>query len=162
MFRSISIVGLIALCFAGPMLGQDASLEGYFAGKQVVVKIDTRSQKGVDLKFNKPVAMDWNDYSSRIKSYGVAIHKGDVARVTKFVVKSDMIEFQLNGGGFGTAGDDTNTTVSATVMPRVSTRRIWRSRYPPPPMRRRSRTCRGTWIRGAFACAGTAGCAERE
>ena len=55
----------------------------------------------MDLKFNKPAAMDWNDYSSRIKANGVAIHKGDVARITKFVVKGDMIEFQLDGGGSG-------------------------------------------------------------
>ena len=41
-----------------------------------------------------------------------------MVRVTKFVVKSDMIEFQLNGGGFGTAGDDTNTVVSATAVPK--------------------------------------------
>jgi hypothetical protein len=34
------------------------------------------------------------------------------------VVKNDMIEFQLDGGGFGTAGDDSNPTVSATVVPK--------------------------------------------
>jgi hypothetical protein len=33
--------------------------------------------------------------------------------VTKVVVKKDMIEFQPDGGGFGTAGDDTSTTVEA-------------------------------------------------
>jgi hypothetical protein len=39
-------------------------------------------------------------------------------RVTKFVVKNDMIEFQLAGGGFGTAGDDSNTTVTAAYVPK--------------------------------------------
>ena len=118
MFRSIA-VGVLAFCFVGTACGQEASLEGYFTGKQVVVKIDMPgSQKGIDLKYNKPTPMDWNDYSSRLKSDGIAIHKGDVARVTKFVVKSDMIEFQLNGGGFGTAGDDANTVVSATSVPK--------------------------------------------
>ena len=62
--------------------------------------------------------MDWNEYSSRIKTYGVSIRKGDVVRITKFVVKNDMIEFQLAGGGFGTAGDDSNTTVTATYVPK--------------------------------------------
>lgn len=119
MFRSISVVGVLAFCFVGTGFGQDASLEGYFTGKQVVVKIDMPgSQKGIDLKYNKPSPMDWNDYSSRLKSDGIAIHKGDVVRITKFVVKSDMIEFQLNGGGFGTAGDDTSTIVTATTVPK--------------------------------------------
>jgi hypothetical protein len=120
MFRSILIVGVLAFC-VGSVFGQAdaASLESYFTGKQVVVKIDMPgSQKGIDLKYNKPSPMDWNDYSSRLKANGVAIRKGDVARVTKFVVKSDMIEFQLNGGGFGTAGDDSSTVVSATLVPK--------------------------------------------
>lgn len=113
-------VGLgIAVCCALPALGQTDSLESYFTGKEVMMKIDMPgSQKGVDLNYKKPVAMDWNDYSSRIKTYGIAVHKGDVVRVTKFVVKNDMIEFQVAGGGFGAAGDDANTTVSANVLPK--------------------------------------------
>jgi hypothetical protein len=121
--RDVSIDGgcgcaCVLLCGDG-IWQADSSLEGYFTGKQVVVKIDMPgSQKGIDLKFNKPSPMDWNDYSSRLKSDGISIHKGDVARVTKFVAKSDMIEFQLNGGGFGTAGDDTNTVVATTAVPK--------------------------------------------
>jgi hypothetical protein len=121
MFRSMLVVGVLAFSCVGTVFGQAdaASLESYFTGKQVVVKLDMPgSQKGVDLKYNKPSPMDWNDYSSRVKANGIAIRKGDVARITKFVVKSDMIEFQLNGGGFGTAGDDTNTVVSATLVPK--------------------------------------------
>ena len=116
MLRSVWVGLALVVCWVVPAFGQaDApSLEGYFTGKEVLVKIDMPgSQKGVDLKFNKPSPMDWNDYSSRIKTYGIAIRKGDVVRVTKFVVKNDMIEFQLAGGGFGTAGDDSNTTVTA-------------------------------------------------
>ena len=114
-------VGVLALGWVVPVFGQaDASpLESYFTGKEVVVKVDMPgSQKGVDLKFDKPVPMDWNDASSRIKTYGIAIHKGEVARITRFVVKKDMIEFQLNGGGFGSFGDDTSTTVSAASVPK--------------------------------------------
>lgn len=121
MLRTVSLGFAVVLCCAAPALAQadSSSLEAYFTGKQVVLKVDMPgTEKGVDLKFNKPVAMDWNDYSSRLKANGVAIHKGEVARITKFVVKGDMIEFQLDGGGFGTAHDDTNTTVTATVTPK--------------------------------------------
>src|SRR5580692_6254070 len=105
MFRSVWVGLVLVVCWVVPAFGQAeaSSLEGYFIGKEVLVKIDMPgSQKGIDLKFNKPSPMDWNDYSSRVKTYGISIHKGDVVRVTKFVVKNDMIEFQLAGGGFGT------------------------------------------------------------
>jgi hypothetical protein len=83
-------------------------------GKEVVLKIDMPgTQQGVDLRFNKDNPMDWKQYSGRLKSNGVAIHKGDAARVTAVVVKDDRIEFQLDGGGFGTFLDDSSTTVAA-------------------------------------------------
>jgi hypothetical protein len=104
------------LSFSTSALGQSgaSAVQSYFTGKQVILKIDMLgSQKGVDLRFNKPTPMDWKEYGSRIKQFGVAIHQGDLARVTSVVVKNDMIEFQLDAGGFGTFGDDTNTTVTA-------------------------------------------------
>jgi hypothetical protein len=57
--------------------------------------------------------MNWKEYANRLKQSGAAIRKGDTARVTAVVVKDDRIEFQLDGGGFGTFGDDTNATVTA-------------------------------------------------
>lgn len=94
-----------------------AALASYFNGKQVTLKIDMPgSQKGVDLYLNKPTSMNWKEYSSRLKQFGTAIRKGDVATVTSVVVKKDRIEFQLDGGGFGTFGDDTNTSVNATAV----------------------------------------------
>jgi hypothetical protein len=71
------------------------------------------TQQGVDLRYNKDVPMNWKEYSNRLKSNGVAIPKGATARVTAVVVKDDRIEFQLDGGGFGTFLDDSNTTVNA-------------------------------------------------
>jgi hypothetical protein len=108
----------ILLVDTPPARAQDAaSLQSYFVGKEVVVKVDMPgSQKGVDLRFNKPSTMDWKEYGSRIKQFGVAIPKGDTARVTSLVVKRDMIEFQLDGGGFGVAGDDTTTKVDAKPL----------------------------------------------
>jgi hypothetical protein len=120
MFRTVCVGLALMLCSLRGWSQEDAaSLESYFTGKEVVVKLDMPgTQKGIDLKFNKPVAMDWNEYSSRIKASGIALRKGDSARITKFLVKNDMIEFQLNGGGFGTAGDDSSTTVYAPTTPK--------------------------------------------
>jgi hypothetical protein len=119
MFRSTFVAAAFAFLLAsGPAKAQDAAaVQNYFNGKQVVLKMDMPgTQKGVDLRFNKPTPMDWKEYGSRMKQFGAAIRQGDVARVTSVVVKGDMIEFQLDGGGFGTFGDDTNTTVTAKPL----------------------------------------------
>ncbi len=93
------------------------SIEGYFTGKEVLLKIDMPgTQQGVDLRYNKDVPMNWKEYSGRLKKNGVAIPKGATARVTAVVVKDDRIEFQLDGGGFGTFLDDSNTTVTAKTV----------------------------------------------
>jgi hypothetical protein len=95
----------------------DSALESYFTGKEVLVKIDMPgTQKGIDLRYNKPTPMDWKEYASRLKTFGASIRKGDTARITGINVKKDMIEFQLDGGGFGTARDDTNTNIAAKVV----------------------------------------------
>ena len=117
MYRSACFALLIApaICVWPSNAQSGAStIEAYFTGKEVVLKIDMPgTQKGVDLRFNKTIPMDWKEYSSRIKQAGTAIRKGDTARVTAIVVKKDVIEFQLDGGGFGTFGDDTTTKVEA-------------------------------------------------
>jgi sRNA-binding protein len=121
--RARLLVSLALILAAGSARAQsgDAAIESYFAGKQVVLKIDMPgSQKGVDLRFDKATPMDWKEYSSRVRDFGVSIRKGDTARVTTVVVKKDMIEFQLDGGGFGTARDDTKTTVEPKVAEKSS------------------------------------------
>ena len=120
MVRSVLLIPMVAVTLCVPSLNaQNTPLESYFTGKQVVLKIDMPgTQIGVDLRFNKSTPMDWKEYSSRIKQFGVAIRQGDLARVTSVAVKRDMIEFQLDGGGFGTFGDDANTTVTAKPLKR--------------------------------------------
>ncbi len=118
MFRSAQGVVLVMALCTWPLSAQNQdSLSSYFVGKEVVLKIDMPgTQQGVDLRFNKDNPMNWKEYSNRLKSAGVAIHKGDTARITGFVIKDDRIEFQLDGGGFGTFGDDTTTTVTPKAI----------------------------------------------
>jgi hypothetical protein len=102
----------------------------------VKVKIDMPgSQKGVDLRFDKPVPMDWKEYSSHIKAFGPAIHKGDVASATAIVVKKDRIEFQLTGAA--SARSETIPVLRSRQSPskRATTRRISKSKSPRPTMR---------------------------
>ena len=116
MFRAVLVGFAIAICCGMPALGEadPTSLEGYFTGKTVVAKIDMPgTAKGIDLDFEKPTPLDWKSCSSRLNDFGIAIHRGDLVRVTKVALKGDHIEFQLNGGGYGTFGEDTSTKVNA-------------------------------------------------
>jgi hypothetical protein len=82
------------------------------------VKIDMpATQEGIDVYPDARRAIDFSQYSARLKSTGIAIRSGDSVLVTKVRVKDKLIEFQLAGGGFGTFGDDTSTSVS---VPSVS------------------------------------------
>jgi hypothetical protein len=113
-FRLAQSILLLAVALGnGPLNAQTPDPLQSLVGKEVVLKLDMPgTQQGVDLRFNKDNPMNWKEYANRLKSNGVAIHKGDSARVTAVVVKNDRIEFQLDGGGFGTFLDDSSTTVT--------------------------------------------------
>src|SRR5579863_549337 len=106
------IVVLALVRLAAAQSGQSA-LQSYFVGRQVVLKIDMPgTQQGVDLRIERDDPMDWKAYSNRLKQFGPAIKSGDKSTITTLVVKKNLIEFQLDGGGFGTFWDDDNTTVT--------------------------------------------------
>ena len=93
--------------------GGQSTLQSYFVGRQVKLQIDMPgTQQGVDLRVDRDDPMDWKSYSSRLKQFGPAIRSGDRATVTTLVVKKNLIEFQLDGGGFGTFWDDSSTAVT--------------------------------------------------
>jgi len=112
---------LMSACLASavPAYAQgEGELRDFFEGKSVRVKIDMpATQEGIDLFPDARRAIDFTQYSARVKSTGVAIRSGDSVVVTRVRVKDKLIEFQLAGGGFGTFGDDTNASVS---VPSVS------------------------------------------
>jgi hypothetical protein len=93
--------------------GGQTALQSYFVGRQVKLQIDMPgTQQGVDLRVDRDDPMDWKAYSNRLKQFGPAIRSGDRATITTLVVKKNLIEFQLDGGGFGTFWDDSSTAVT--------------------------------------------------
>jgi hypothetical protein len=97
----------------------ESDLRRAFIGKPVLLKLDLpATQKGVDLRFDKGEVMNWKEYSDRIKEFGVALRKGDRPNVTALVVKKNIIELQLNGGGFGTMDDMSRTTIQPVPVER--------------------------------------------
>src|SRR6185369_10947354 len=109
---SVSVL-VLGIALSSPAVqAQSSTLQSFFVGKQVKLKIDMPgTQKGVDLNMDRDDPMDWKQYSNRLKEFGPAIRTGDRSTVTTITVKKTLIEFQLDGGGFGTFWDDSDTTV---------------------------------------------------
>ncbi|MBZ5559992.1 MAG: hypothetical protein LAO77_22250 [Acidobacteriia bacterium] len=114
--RRISTVvsAAMTLGMAVPAAAQnEAALKSYFEGRRVTPRIDMPgTSDGIDVQADASQAIDFPHYRDTLKRYGVAIHTGEPALVTLVKVKGDLIEFQLGGGGFGTFGDDTSTSVN--------------------------------------------------
>ena len=95
----------------------ESALRSFFEGKRVTVKMDMPgTSDGVDIKIGPGRTLDSSRNNDRIRRYGVAIPAGATVTVTLVKLKKDLIEFQLAGGGYGTFGDDTNTSVDMPMV----------------------------------------------
>ena len=96
-----------------PAAAQDEGLlRSFFEGRRVAVTIDMPgTSDGVDVHADSSRPLDYKEYGDRLKQYGTAIRAHESATVTLVKVKKDLIEFHLGGGGYGTFGDDTSTSV---------------------------------------------------
>jgi len=104
----LSFVSLILFSAVSVSAQSEDALRQYFEGREVYLKIDMPATKdGVNIYTNKEVQFDFGQYSSRLREYGTSIYKGDAIMITKIKIKGNHIEFQLGGGGYGVAGDET-------------------------------------------------------
>jgi hypothetical protein len=95
------------------------ALKEFFEGKMVVVKLDMpATQNGIDVFADARRPINFDEYSARVKATGIAIRSGEPVMVTKIKLKDKLVEFQLGGGGYGTAGDDTDTSVYVPTTPK--------------------------------------------
>ena len=113
--RVLLCLAVLLACVSSAGAQNPDALSPYFEGKQVTVKIDMPgTQKGVDIYPNRQPTLDAKSYGDRMKQFGVSLRNGDTVMVTKVKVNKDNVEFQLGGGGYGTAGDSTDTAVHFT------------------------------------------------
>jgi hypothetical protein len=105
---------------AAPLRAQsEAELRQYFEGKRVTLKIAMPgTEEGVDIYPGTDRPLDYPRYADRLKDHGTAIRAGDDAMITKIRVKSKHIEFQLDGGGYGTMSDETSSSVNVAPTPK--------------------------------------------
>lgn len=114
--RVLLPVCAVAVLCAPAYAQSEPDLKDFFEGKSVIVKMDMpATQEGIDVFPDARRAVDFAQYSARLKSTGVAIRNGESVLITKVRVKDKLIEFQLGGGGYGTFGDDTGSVSVATA-----------------------------------------------
>lgn len=116
-----ALVTLFLLVVPTVAAGQsEAALKEYFEGRTVKVKIAMPgTEDGVDVYPGTARPLDFPRHADRLKDHGTALRSGDEALVTKIKVKSKLIEFQLDGGGYGTMGDETSSSVSVGDAPKT-------------------------------------------
>ncbi|MBS1810111.1 MAG: hypothetical protein JST84_27725 [Acidobacteria bacterium] len=119
MKQIFSLGFLLALFTCSAFAQSEAQLQQAFEGKTVLVKIDMpATHQGIDLYPERNRPTDFDAYSKRLKNFGISIRNGDTAMITKVRLKDKNIEFQLGGGGYGTAGDETDTGTNFTSAPK--------------------------------------------
>lgn len=110
---------LLMLAAARLEAQSEDELRRYFEGKRVTLKIAMPgTEQGVDIFPGTDRPLDYPRYADRLKDNGTAIAAGQDAMITKVRVKSKHIEFQLDGGGYGTMGDETSTSVYVGSTPK--------------------------------------------
>jgi hypothetical protein len=110
-----SLIFPAALLLAAPLQAQnEAVLRQAFEGKVVTVRIDMpATQRGVDVYPLDQMPVNFREVAERLKDNSTALKIGQQVMVTKVLVKGNThIEFQLGGGGYGTFGDNTASSVS--------------------------------------------------
>ena len=109
----LSLFVVLVPALAASAAAQDeGALRSALEGRHVTLKIDMpATSDGVDVRADARQALDSRQYGDRIKRFGTSLRSGESVMVTLVKLKKDLIEFQLNGGGFGTFGDDTSTSV---------------------------------------------------
>lgn len=114
------VIALPLLALTAPLAAQsEAHLRRHFEGRRVTLKIDMPgTEQGVDVYPGTDRPLDYSRYAGRLKENGTAIEAGDGAMITRIRVKSSHIEFQLNGGGYGTMGDETSSSVYVESTPK--------------------------------------------
>jgi hypothetical protein len=108
-------VGLLIMCLAAGAFAQgdrkaaQARLKQFFEGKRVILKLDMpAARSGIDVSPEKPQQVDFSKIAKHIGEFGVSIRAGDRPMVTEVEVSKDEIEFQLDGGGYGSPADSSS------------------------------------------------------
>ncbi len=109
MFASV-IVAVSVLASGTVRANREVELRLAFEGTRVAVKMDMpATERGIDVRPERTPRVDLTEYAKRLKEHGTSLRTGQSALITKIKVKEKLIEVQLDGGGYGTFGDEDNS-----------------------------------------------------
>jgi hypothetical protein len=122
---TVSTLAVVLACGTLASAQDEAALKAAFERQRVTIRIDMPgSDDGVDVRVETGIVsginLDLNRYRNDLKRYGTSIRAGDSAMVTLVKVKKDIIEFQLDGGGFGTFGDNASTSSNIPLVEKTA------------------------------------------
>jgi hypothetical protein len=122
LMRNILVLIMVLICAVVTVSAQtEADLKRYFEGKHVNLKMDMPATKdGVDVYPDREQPLDFSEYAGRLKKNGISVRRGEQIMVTKVKLKDKHIEFQLGGGGYGTVGDETDSSVNVPNASKTS------------------------------------------
>ena len=139
--KTIHIILALAITSRAVSAQNEAILRQAFEGKVVAVKIDMpATSRGVDVYPLEAMPVDFREVAERLKDNSTALKIGQQVMVTKVLVKKNShIEFQLGGGGYGTFGDNTSTSVSTVSQGETKAEKALRDsiRHAPGPTKRK-------------------------
>ena len=118
LMRNFLFLVVVVICAVTPIFAQtELSLKQYFEGKYVTLIIDMPASKdGVNVYPERAQALDYSEYANRLKKYGTSVRRGEEIMITKIKAKDKHIEFQLGGGGYGTIGDETDSSAYVSTV----------------------------------------------
>jgi hypothetical protein len=110
--RILKVAAVVMAISAMGAAQSEMRLREYFEGRTVTVKLDMPAHKsGIDVRADGDPAINFSEYAQRLKRFGIAVRRGEQVIVSKIKVKEKNIEFQLGGGGYGTAFDENDDSV---------------------------------------------------
>ena len=122
----------------------ETELKKFFEGRRIEAKIDMPATKdGIDVYPERDQQINFGSYSQRLKTNGIGVQEGDRMMITKIKVKGKHIEFQLGGGGYGTFGDETSSSVYVPTLSKSQRERNLERRLRDETDSRRRRQIRG-------------------
>ncbi|HEV7396658.1 MAG TPA: hypothetical protein VGN86_09135 [Pyrinomonadaceae bacterium] len=117
MSKSLLTILFLLVAISGVSAQTEADLKQYFEGKHVISRIDMPATKdGVSVYPERAQPMNFGEYGNRLKQHGVAVRRGEEIMITRIKLKDKHIEFHLGGGGYGTFGDDTDTSAHTSTV----------------------------------------------
>lgn len=112
---ALALTLLATLAGAGEREDKEKVLRQFFEGRSVTVYLDMpATSKGIDVYVGKPEPIEFGKVSERTGGNGVAIREGQNVRITRINLKGDLIEVQLDGGGFNWIWDSSGSVSSYT------------------------------------------------